>query len=221
MMDQPFTGKLLPLDPTTLADMKDAPAIQIAGLSASSSIAEIVPSRNGAVFAAVSYAANTLAHRVTIRIVDAQTSRELARVHPAISFFVSGVSDDCSQVYGPGNDNARLPFVTWYVLSGTSGRVVDVASGRIVAEAAEVNSIGPVSPDGSSVYSVGPISGNACPCVLRRRGPVTLQVTAERTFNAVPGLYLLWHSGWRTPGVLYPSAASAEHYRQRLVPMVF
>jgi hypothetical protein len=79
------------------------------------------------------------------------------------------------------------------MLGGLGLRVVDVASGRILAETYANRSVRPiVAPDGSAVYTITPKSDTeAWPYILSRHDPLTLQVTAQREVDDGAALYFL------------------------------
>jgi DNA-binding beta-propeller fold protein YncE len=89
-------------------------------------------------------------------------------------------------------------------------RVIDAGSGAIMATTPVDQAPGDVevAPDGSALYTTGPAQpqSNACPCVLRRLDPATLQIEAERTFSAA------------TFGQLYALATPARSLGCRLSP---
>lgn len=75
-------------------------------------------------------------------------------------------------------------------------RLVDVASGEVRAEALTgfpVLWLGEAA-DRSALYALTPESKQSdpsCPCVLHRLDPTSLQITAERRFEAPPQLYVV------------------------------
>jgi hypothetical protein len=125
LLQQPAPTSFLPMDPETLADLPGAPTIYVAK---SLSLPYVVAEPGGSLLAVISVKQRAgyplRARDVTVRVVNALTFNQVARFHPKVPIYLTGMSADGLQLYGfQTNANQQSP-VRFDVLNARNGAVV-------------------------------------------------------------------------------------------------
>ena len=128
LLQQPAPTRFLPMDPDTLADLPDAPAIYV---EKSLSYPSVVAEPGGSLLAVTAVQQRAgyplRARDITVRIVNALTFNQVARFHPKVPISLTGMSADGLKLYGfQTNGNQQSP-VHFDVLDAHNGAVVSRA----------------------------------------------------------------------------------------------
>lgn len=140
---EPGTYQFLPLDPTTLADLADQPAIRLEVNSVISADGSTVvsidydsePMDDAAIATSEAdpYAGSDLSPEdVTIIVRDGQSGEERTRFHPPAAASIAGLSQDGSRLVmeaDPDYEQAPLAPARWFVFDTQNGRLLETVEG--------------------------------------------------------------------------------------------